>query len=564
MIKHMGIKTVESDVLVVGGGGAGYMAAIEASRSGLTTTLAIKGCGSTPMALGALAGVGPWHVEGDSKHLHFSDTVRGGAFLNEQRLVRAIVEEIDEKILELERFGAYWERTEDGKRYLLRIGGAHSHPRSVYLEDHPGREMLKAMEGEVMRRDNVRTLRGTMVTKILTSDGSIAGATAIDMRYGDFILFKAKSIVLATGGAGQIYKITTQPLGNTGDGFAMALHAGAELVDMEFIQFFPIGLVYPEDLRGLLAAPPYYSRLLNVEGERFMERYDSERLELSTRDLVSRAIYRELQEGRGTGRGGVYCDMTYNEPGFIKRQLPTLYDLCAKMGVDLERDMLEVAPTCHYFMAGIRVDERWESSIPGLFAAGEVAGGVHGANRLSQNSLADLLVSGSRAGAYASEHARETGEVPLLEEEIVEEYDRVYGLLRRRVGGIRPSEVKGKIRDLMWDEGGLIRRRRGLRQALEELNNIRLNDLSRIFLSSDSMRFNREWVEALEVHSMLDVAEAVLRSALLRGESRGAHYREDFPERDDEKWLRHVVVRLEEGEMKLSTCPVDLSEIGPG
>ncbi len=537
------------------------MAALEAGRSGLTTVLTMKGSGATPTAGGAMAAVGPWHVEGDNKEVHFRDTVEGGAFINEQRLVRRVVDEIEKKIVELERLGAYWERSDDGKRYLLRIGGAHSYPRSVYWQDRPGRQMLKALESEVARWDNVQIYRDILITKLLVANGTVAGATAIDINFGDFILFKAKSVVLATGGAGEIYKFNTQPMGNTGDGYAMALHAGVELVDMEFVQFFPIGLVYPEDLSGISIVPPYYSRLLNAEGKRFMEKYDSERLELSTRDVVSRSIYREIQEGRGTDRGGVYCDLTYHEPGFVKEQLPSQYDLCLSMGIDLERDMLEIAPTCHYFMSGIRVDDRWETTLPGLFAAGEVVGGIHGANRLSQNSLTDLLVTGSGAGKAASEYAERADWTPIPEEEIISEYERVFSL-SERVVGVRPLKIKNKLREVMWDKGSLIRNGKGLREALELIADMRENDLPRLSVSRSSTRSNREWIEALEVYNMLDVAELVIRSALFREESRGAHYREDYPERDDERWLVHVVTKLED-KIRLSTCPVDLSEIKP-
>ncbi len=415
-----------------------------------------------------------------------------------------------------------------------------------------------------MRRDNVYILKNIMVTKILKSNGSVAGATAIDMKFGDFILFKSKSIVLATGGAGQIYQITTQSMDNTGDGFSMALRAGADLIDMEFVQFYPIGLAHPADLRGLLAGPPYYSHLLNTEEERFMERYDPERLELSTRDVVSRSIFRELQEDRGTERGGVYCDMTYNKPGFIKKQLPSLYDLCTRLGIDLEKDMLEVAPTCHYFMSGIRVDERWESTIPGLFAAGEVIGGIHGANRLSQNSLADLLVTGADAGRYAAEHASEVEKVSLHEEEIYLEYDKVYGLLAKSGNGLRPVEIKNKIKSLMWEKGSLIRNGDGMREALQVLADLKESDLPKISVSSSSLRSNREWIDGLEIYSMLDSAETILRSALFREESRGAHFREDFPERDDMNWMKHVVIKLMDNEVVLETCPVDQSELRLG
>jgi fumarate reductase (CoM/CoB) subunit A len=560
------MELVETDVLVVGGGGAGLRAAIEASNSGASVTIVLKGLlgssGSTPMAMGAIAGVGPWHEVKDSREVHFMDTVKGGAYLNEQKLVRILVEEASQRIVELERFGAFWERTEDGKRYLLRIGGGHSYPRSVYLEDRPGHEMVKAMKGEAIRRNNIQIFENTMVTRLLTADGSVVGATTINMNSGRFVVFKSKATVLATGSAGQIYPVTTQPVRNTGDGFILALQAGAELIDMEFVQFYPLGLVYPRALKGVIVGALYYCRLLNARGERFMKRYDPKRLELSTRDIVSRAVYKEVQEGRGTESGGVYCDMTFNPPGFIKEQLPLVYKLCTKLGINPEEKMLEVAPTCHYFMGGIRVDERWGTDVPGLFAAGEAVGGVHGANRLSQNSLADILVSGARAGKYAAKYAMEKERaVPIDNEQVKAEYERVYGLLGAK-GDVKPFAVKIRIKRIMQDRVGLIRSREGLKQALKEIASIK-EALTNVSVPLTTMRHNMDWIDVLEAHNMVRVAEVITRAALMREETRGAHFREEYPEKDDENWLKHIVIGLEDGEMRLATCPVDLSEVKP-
>jgi len=560
------MELFETDVLVVGGGGAGLRAAIEASNAGASVAIVLKGrlgsSGATHMAIGAMAGVGPWHEVNDSKDIHFMDTVKGGAYLNEQKLVRILVEEAPQRIVELERFGAFWERTEDGKRYLLRIDGGHSYHRSAYLEDRPGHEMLKAMKGEAFKRDNVSIFENTMVTKLLTANGAVAGATAININSGRFMVFKYKATVLATGGAGQIYPTTSQPVRNTGDGFALALQAGAKLIDMEFVQFYPLGLVYPEALRGVLVGALYYSHLLNAKRERLMERYDPKRLELSTRDIISRAVYKEVQEGRCTERGAVYCDMTYNPPGFVKRQLPLIYTLCTKLGINPEEKMLEVAPTCHYFMGGIQVNERWETNVSGLFAAGEVAGGVHGANRLSQNSLADILVSGCRAGKYAAEYAMKREQTtPIDKKQVEAEYERVYGLLGAK-GDVKPLDVKARIKRLMWDKVGLIRSGEGLKLALKETDDIN-EALRNISVPLTTMRYNMDWIETLEAQNLSGVAEMIIKAALIREESRGAHFREEFPEKDDENWLKHIVMGLEDGEMRLTACPVDLSEVEP-
>ena len=293
-----------------------------------------------------------------------------------------------------------------------------------------------------------------------------------------------------------------------------------------------------------------------------MKKYDPERLELSTRDVVSRAAYREIQEGRGTKRGGVYLDMRFNPPGFIKRQLPFIYNLCMNLGINPERELLEVAPTCHYFMGGIKVNEKWATDVPGLFAAGEVVGGVHGANRLSQNSLTDIIVSGARAGMYAAKYAKQKEKwLPIDEAQVKDEKERIYGMLGEK-GETKPFEIKKKIKKVMWDYVGIIRNRRGLERALKEIKKIKemLRDLS---IPLTTMRYNIDWIDAIEASNLLSVAEAIAAACLTRTETRGAHFREDFPVRDDKKWLKHLVIELKDGEIKLSSCPVDLSEVSP-
>lgn len=535
------------------------MAAISARNSNVV--MVVKGVGATCLAPGAIAAVGPWCKEGDSKDLHFKDTVEGGAYLNEQKLVRIVIEEIGGRIVELEKFGAFWERAEDGRHYLLRDGGGHTYWRSVYCEDQTGRVALRALESEAKRR-SVRVYDNVMVTKLLTDNGSVVGAVAIDLNFGSFIVFKAKSVILATGGAGQVYPCTSQPRGCCGDGFFMALHAGAELVDMEFVQFFPLGLAYPEELKGILCGTPYYVHLLNANMERFMEKYDP-MMELATRDILTRAMYREIQEGRGSIHGGLYCDATHNPSKFFEEEWPSLFDRAKRLNIDLRKDILEVLPTVHFFMGGVKVNEKWETTIPGLFAAGEVAGGVHGANRLGQNSLADVLVSASRAGRYAGEYAARVKKRSISEEQVADEYDKIFGFLTSKKQGIRPIEIKEKIRNIMWNNVGIIRNGKGLKQALEKLRNIRTNWVSEMAVTLNSTRLNIEWIDAIEVSFMLDVAELITRSALYRNETRGAHYREDYPEMNNGVFLKHTACTIEDGEIEMGACPVDLSEIRP-
>lgn len=540
------MEIVENDILVIGGGGGGAYAAYEASKSGRTVTLAVKGffgkSGSTPLALGALAAVGPWSRKGDSLDVHLEDTLRGGAFLNDRGLVRKMVEEAPKRILELESLGALWERGPDGKEFLLRQGGGHAFPRSPYLEDRPGHELLKVLKGELLRR-KVRVCENQMVLKILTHAGRTCGAVSLGTYTGEFTVYRAKAVILATGGSSQLYPCFTQDVKNTADGFCLGWDAGADLMDLEFLQFF-IGLAWPEALRGIIVGTLYYGRLLNREGERFLERYDPVRLESSTRDIVTRACYQEIQEGRGTPRGGVYLDLSHNPPGFVPEQLPMIYTLCGKLGVDLEKDPMEVAPTFHFIMGGIRVDGNWESSVPGLFAVGEVAGGVHGANRLSQNSLSDILVSGGIAGRAAADLAGKrkfAASDPAEWSKVSRKVEAIFE--RKPMPAFSLRDLKNKLRGVMWDKVSFRRNEKGLNEALAEVQRLREDDLPRVAAASRSRRFNYSLIEILEAENLLTFAELVIYSARERRETRGAHFREDFPKQDDANWLKHVVLR---------------------
>ncbi|NLA91472.1 MAG: FAD-binding protein, partial [Synergistaceae bacterium] len=363
------MKRFQCDVLVVGGGRAGLMSAYGAAINNASVMVASKGkvqrSGATVMAPGAISAVDDrWKMEGDSKEIHFEDTILGGCFINDQGLVKILCERSPEMVLELERMGALFQREEDGLSYSLRIDGGHRFARCPFLEDRTGKEMLKAMAG-ALRKLHVPLCENVMITRILKKEGRVAGAVGISTITGDTVLFDCGAVIIAAGGGGMIYENSDNPTDLTGDSYGLALAAGASLRDMEFVQFYPVGFLQPPSMKGIFAGLLYYSRLYNARGERFMEKYDPERLELSTRDRVSMAIVQEVREGRGTPGGGVYMDMTYQEPGFIAKMTPALYSTYINMGHDPETDCIEIAPTAHHFMLGIAVDERWSSGVPG-------------------------------------------------------------------------------------------------------------------------------------------------------------------------------------------------------
>lgn len=554
----------DTDVLVIGGGGAGTMAAYEASKHGAKVALVLKNSlqrgGSTIMAPGAIAGVGDWKLPDDSKDVHFSDTVKGGSFLNEQQLLRRLVEDSPGLIKELEEIGALWQREENGESYSLRIDGGHSYHRCPFLEDRTGREMLRTLAGELAKRD-VRVFSNVIILKVITKNNRATGAVGIDLESGEAVLLRAKAVVLACGGAGNLYLNTSNPSDITGDGFALALDAGASLMDMEFVQFFPLGFLFPRSLRGALAALMYYVHLKNSKGERFMEKYDPEWMELSTRDRVARAIFTEVKEGRGGPNGGIYADMTYHEPGYIEKMQPALFETYQKIGVEQSKDLLEVAPTCHFIMGGVRVDENWESGVRGLFAVGENAAGIHGANRLSQNALAELLVSGARAGKSAAGLASEQIQslvAPRIGKMIKNEVDEIW----EKEEGIRPVELRNRLRKVMWEKVGVFRTEKTLKEGLQEIIKLE-KELGRQYLCQKSRRLNLEFTQALENRFLIKTAKAVALSALKRTESRGAHYRDDFPDKNNKEWLRHVVLFQDNGQIATTYEPVDLEELRP-
>lgn len=523
--------TVETDVLILGAGAAGLRAAIEACRRQARVTLLFKGPSSaTLVAEGGHAVAVGGGADGDSPEAHLEDTIKGGGGLNDRRLVEVMVHEAPERLQELERWGVRFEK-EGGRFTLLRAGG-HRFRRTCRTIGGT-RQLLSTLEREAVRL-GTKIAKRLAVTKILVDGGRVAGAVAVDVRTGAPVLFRAKAVLLATGGAGAIYPITTCPQSTTGDGYALAYEAGTILADMEFVQFIPTALRWPRPMTGFLipdAVRGEGARLYNRLNERFMERYDPQGMEVSTRDVVARAIYTEISAGRGTEHGAVYLDATPVPHETLTGRFRAFKTLLAK-GIDMRRDWLHVAPAAHFFCGGVRIDEDGRTSLPGLYAAGEVTAGLHGANRLGGNALSEAQVFGARAGASAAEYALQSAQGPELPAaELRAEEERLAQLGAPKAQAEKPSQVRRQVRDIVWHGAGIVRHQAGLQRAMQQL--LRLRDDAQARLGGEGPGL---W-PAVETLNMLTAAELVIRAALHREESRGTHFRADFPQRDDARWL---------------------------
>ena len=526
------LETHEHDVLVIGAGGAGLRAAIEALAHGVSVGVLSKsllGKAHTVMAEGGIAAAMANVDTADNWRTHFRDTMRGGKMLNNWRMAQLHAQESPERVRELEQWGALFDRTESGE-ILQRAFGGHTFRRLCHVGDRTGLEMIRTLQDRGVHLGFEMYMECTAV-RLLMEDQRCAGALAYWREQGRFVVLKAKSVVLATGGIGKAWQVTSNSWEYTGDGMALAYEIGAELMDMEFVQFHPTGMVWPPGVQGILVTEAVRGEggiLRNKLGERFMERYDPRKMELSTRDVVARAIYTEVREGRGTPHGGAYLDISHKPAEYVKRKLPSMYHQFKELAdVDITKEPMEVGPTCHYMMGGIRVDaETAESSVAGLFAAGEAAAGLHGANRLGGNSLSDLLVFGRRAGAAAAKHAKEVS-MPAVNGAEIREAEREALRPFERQGGENPYAIHRDLQQMMQSLVGIYRHRDDLEQALAGLE--RLKERWMRASVEGSRMFNPGWHLALDLKSMLTVSEAVTRSALAREESRGAHSRIDFP-----------------------------------
>lgn len=553
----MEFRTPETDVLIIGGGAAACRAAIEASDLGADVTIVDKGIFGQSGCSGmhwcwAIAGIGL----GDSTNYFLKDIVKGGGFLSNQKLAAILAAEAPKRIIDLERYGNICIRKESGDVKLSQFGG-HSIPRTL------NGVVLWMLGMEAVRR-GVRVFQETMAVKLLTYNRAVTGAICINIRTGDLYILRSKSTILATGGAGQIYgwgtvsAITDNPIQITGDGIAMAYRTGAELVDMEQIQYTPVAVTYPPQFKGSMPAgeAAIKEAIFNKDLVPFLEKIP---LATFTRAQMAKAVINEIREGRGTPHGGVWLNLKV----LVDKQKAnpisqsTTVDICRIEGFDIQKDLIEVYPRVHHFMGGVAINEMCETSIPGLYACGEVTGGIHGANRLGSVAFADTQVFGKRAGQYAAEHALAIGKPKIEWRQVEEENKRVFNLLEKKpVNGLRPYKIRRKLQTTMWENVGIFRNERDLRVALKEIERIKEEDLPRIYVASKSRTYNYDWVEALETYYMIDVAEMVARSALMRTESREAHQREDYPQTNDEDWLANVYINLVDEKMELEKRPI--------
>jgi len=552
-------ETNEHDVLIIGAGGAGLRAAIEALARSARVGVVCKsllGKAHTVMAEGGIAAAMSNVDKADDWRTHFRDTMRGGKLLNNWRMAQLHALEAPDRVRELEQWGALFDRTESGE-ILQRAFGGHTFKRLCHVGDRTGLEMIRTLQDRGVHQ-GIDVYMECTVTRLLKDGDRIAGAFGYWREQGRFVVFRAKSIIIATGGIGKAWKITSNSWEYTGDGMALAYDAGAELMDMEFVQFHPTGMVWPPGVQGILVTEAVRGEggtLRNKNGERFMERYDPKKMELSTRDVVARAIYTEVREGRGTEHGGAFLDISHKPAEYVKRKLPSMYHQFLELAdVDITKGPMEVGPTCHYVMGGIRVDaETAQASVPGLFAAGEAAAGLHGANRLGGNSLSDLLVFGRRAGLAAAQQAKKAG-TPAIDGAQIEQAERELLAPFDRAGGESPYQIHHDLQDVMQTLVGIFRTEQDLRSALTEIE--KLKGRAARMRVEGSRLFNPGWHLSRDIQCMLTVSEACTRAALVRRESRGAHSRLDYPKLDD-AWGRKNNVIVRKGDtMELFEEPV--------
>jgi succinate dehydrogenase / fumarate reductase flavoprotein subunit len=584
-------ETIEHDVLVIGAGGAGLRAAIEAAAQGVKVGLVCKsllGKAHTVMAEGGMAAAMANVDDRDNWRVHFADTMRGGQYVNNWRMAELHAKEAPERVRELEAWGALFDRTPDG-RILQRNFGGHRYPRLAHVGDRTGLELIRTLQDHGIHQ-GIDVHMECTVTTLLKDGDRVCGAFVYERERGRFRVFKARAIVLATGGVGRAFKITSNSWEYTGDGHSLAYHAGAALQDMEFIQFHPTGMIWPPSVRGILVTEGVRGEggvLKNRDGKRFMfenipDNYKPQTAdnpeegwrytqgdkearrppELLTRDHVARMIVREVREGRGSPHGGVFLDISWikekipNSEEHIKRKLPSMYHQFMQLaGIDITKEPMEIGPTTHYIMGGIRVDgDTQMSTVPGLFACGECAAGLHGANRLGGNSLSDLIVFGKRAGEYAAKFARSNGGVSIGAGQ-ADAAARAALAPFERTSNEGPYQVQESLQETMQDLVGIVRAQSEMEEALSRLQ--QLKQRAAAVGVQGNREYNPGWHTALDLSNLLTVSEAIARSALERKESRGGHFRDDYPDKDPAYATFNFVTRKgPDGEMQLVREPI--------
>ncbi|MGD9395042.1 MAG: FAD-binding protein [Candidatus Thorarchaeota archaeon] len=561
----MDYKTIMCDVLVVGAGGAGCRAAIEASEHNLDVIMLSKellGKAHTAMAEGgynvSLGNVDP----DDDPETHFKDTIVGGNYLNNQILAEILVRDAPQRIFDLEDMGAVFDRTPEGK-IAQRVFGKQSWRRTAYASDRTGSEIMVSLT-EGIRKTSVRVFDEVFATRLLVTDGKISGVCAVDLKYGDYLVFRAKSVVMATGGAGRIFSVTSNAQLDVGDGYGMAYEAGCEMMDMEMIQFHPTGMVKPESAKGRLVTEAVRGEggiLLNNKGERFMNKYYPEVMELAGRDQVARSIMTEVLEGKGSPDGGVYLSISHLPSSIIEFRLESMIEQFEDAGVDIREEPMQVSPTAHHFMGGIKIDENSSTNIPGLYAAGECTGGVHGGNRLGGNALADTQVFGALSGENAAKYAKETTHLGVDREVIKNEFERLEAMLSRKEG-VSPADARDELTDLMWSKVQIFRKEEEMQHAVKELRRIEKEVVPKIKVDVPVKRFNPGWHQAMEFVHMVTTARMVAEAAVMRKGSRGAHYRVDGDPND--KGYYNIIIRKgKDGKMELRKEDLVITKITP-
>jgi succinate dehydrogenase / fumarate reductase flavoprotein subunit len=584
--------TYTYDVLIIGAGGAGLRAAIEAASTGVSVGLICKsllGKAHTVMAEGGMAAAMANNDDRDSWKVHFADTMRGGQYVNNWRMAEIHAKEAPDRVRELEGWGAVFDRTPDGRINQRNFGG-HRYPRLAHVGDRTGLELIRTLQDHAIHCGMTVHMEHTVIDLILDG-GRVAGAVAYDRERGRFHVFSAKAVVLATGGVGRAYKITSNSWEGTGDGHALAYRAGAELIDMEFIQFHPTGMVWPPSVRGILVTEGVRGEggvLRNSEGRRFMfddipDNYKPQTAadeeegwrytqndksarrppELLTRDHVARCINREVKAGRGSPHGGVFLDIAWikekikDSEAHIKRKLPSMYHQFKELAdLDITKEPMEVGPTTHYIMGGIRVDaDSQMSTIPGLFAAGECASGINGANRLGGNSLSDLIVFGKRAGEYAAQFAKQNGPARVDDGAVSQAVQESLAPFERGTSGENPYKVQADLQESMQLLVGIVRLEGEMKEALTRIDGFKARAAR---AGVDGHReYHSGWHTALDLRNLLAVSEAIARSAIERRESRGGHFREDYPDKGAEYGTINMMVKQGAGgAMELSRLPI--------